>query len=210
MTNDVRQRTKTVIGLIGGIGSGKSSVAAEFAKRGARVLCGDEFGHEALRRPDIKEQVTQRWGPEILKDGEVDRRKLAQVVFADPVERRALEALVFPWITRRLDEEVAAAKADPGVPFIVVDAAVMLEAGWNNVCDRIVYVDAPRELRLARLAQQRGWTEKEVTAREQAQLPANEKMKRADHVLDNSGTPEETARQIDYLLRLWGLTRGTS
>lgn len=210
MTNDVRQRTKTVIGLIGGIGSGKSSVAAEFAKRGARVLSGDEFGHEALRRPDIKEQVMRRWGSEILKDGEVDRRKLAQVVFADPVERRALEALVFPWITRRLDEEVAAAKADPGVPFIVVDAAVMLEAGWNNVCDRIVYVDAPRELRLARLAQQRGWTEKEVTAREQAQLPANEKMKRADHVLDNSGTPEETARQIDYLLRLWGLTRGTS
>ena len=154
--------------------------------------------------------MVRRWGSEILKDGEVDRRKLGQIVFADPAERSVLEALVFPWITRRLDEEVAAAKADPGVPFIVVDAAVMLEAGWNNVCERIVYVDAPRELRLARLAQQRGWSETEVTARERAQLPVSEKMKRADRLVDNSGTPEETARQIDYLLRLWGLTRSTS
>lgn len=196
---------KPVIGLIGGIGSGKSSVAAEFARRGAKILSGDEFGHEALRQPEIREQVVSHWGTEILdKQGEVDRRKL-RIVFDDAVERTTLEALVWPWIKRRLNEEVAAANADPAVPFVVVDAAVMLEAGWNTACDRIVYVDAPCELRLQRLAQQRGWNEKEVAAREKAQLPRNEKIKRADHVVDNSGAPEAIARQIDKLLRAWGI-----
>src|SRR5438552_18432269 len=167
---------KPIIGLIGGIGSGKSSMAAEFVRRGARLLSGDEFGHEVLRRPKIKEQVVSRWGDKILDgQGDVDRRQLGQIVFADPVERAALEAWLWPWIMRRLSEEVAAAQADPAVPLVVVDAAVMLEAGWNGVCDRIVYVDAPRELRLQRLARQRGWSEKEVAAREKAQWSVDEK-----------------------------------
>src|SRR5262245_2345367 len=84
-----------VIGLIGGIGSGKSRVAAEFACRGGRVISGDELGHEALRQPGIKEQVVRRWGPEVLNEkDDVDRRKLGAIVFADAAQRKALEALV--------------------------------------------------------------------------------------------------------------------
>ena len=88
---------KPVIGLIGGIGSGKSRVAAEFARRGAVIIAGDQLGHEALRQPEIKARVVDRWGPAALDAaGEIDRRKLGAAVFADPAERKALEAMVQP------------------------------------------------------------------------------------------------------------------
>jgi dephospho-CoA kinase len=197
---------KPVIGLIGGIGSGKSQVAAEFARHGAKIISGDRAGHDALRQPDIRDRVAQRWGRQVLDEqGEVQRPRLGAIVFADEAERRALEALVFPYIERRLREEVAAAQADPQVALVVLDAAIMLEAGWNRWCDKLVYVHAPRAVRLQRLAAQRGWTEKEVAARERAQMPLSEKISRADVVLDNSGPPEETAAQVADLLRRWGV-----
>jgi dephospho-CoA kinase len=201
-------QSKIVVGLIGGMGSGKSLVAAAFARHGARVISGDQLGHEALRRPEIRTRVLERW-PQVRGDGgEIDRRKLGAVVFAEAAERKALEALVFPWIERRLAEQVAAARADPGVALVVVDAAIMLEAGWSRHCNRLVYVHAPRALRLRRLAEQRGWSEKEVQARERAQMSLTEKVGRADAAVDNSGPPDHVAGQVNDLLRRWGLANG--
>jgi dephospho-CoA kinase len=189
-----------VIGLIGGMGSGKSQVAAELARRGARVISGDQLGHEALREPEILSQVVKRWGPAVLdQDGRIDRKRLGAVVFADPHQRRALEALVFPWIGARMSEELTAAKGACGL--VVIDAAVMLEAGWDPNCDVIVYVHAPRSVRLKRLAEQRGWSEMEVNRRAQAQLSLTEKASRADFVLENSGDRKQLGTQIDELLR---------
>jgi dephospho-CoA kinase len=199
-------RKKPIVGLIGGIGSGKSQVAAAFARRGARVIAGDELAHAALRQPELRGRVVARWGRDVLgEDGEVRRRRLAEVVFADEGERRALEAILHPWIRRRIVEAAADALADPAVRLVVLDAAVMLEAGWEGVCDRLVYIDAPREVRLRRLAGQRGWTAEEAAARERAQLPLTEKAARADHVLDNATTLDNLQRQVDDLLHLWGL-----
>jgi dephospho-CoA kinase len=196
--------TKPVIGLIGGMGSGKSMVATLFAARGAKVISGDQLGHEALAQPDIRKKVIERWGPHLLDEkGEVDRRRLGAIVFADPRERAALEVLVFPWIERRFREEIAATESDPDIALVVLDAAIMLEAGWNRVCDRLVYVDAPREVRLRRLAEQRGWSAEEVAARENVQMPLAEKRQRADFVIDSSGPPEQVAAQVDRLQRLW-------
>jgi dephospho-CoA kinase len=195
-----------VIGLIGGIGSGKSEVAAAFARHGAVVVSGDLAGHEALRQPEIKEKVLHRWGRELLdENGEVRRKKMAGIVFHDAVERQALEAMVFPWIERTLREQIEATKREPRVPVIILDAAILLEAGWSTKCDKLVYVEAPRHLRLQRLAEARGWTEKEVHDREQAQLPLNEKRNRADAVLENSGSLEELNRQVEELFRRWGI-----
>jgi len=188
------------------MGSGKSLAAAEFAKYGARIISGDKFGHEALRQPNIKESVVKRWGSEILDSaGEVDRRKLGAIVFADERERKALEALVFPWIERRIAEEIARAKADSSAKLVVLDAAIMLEAGWAGSCDQLVFVDARRELRLQRLAKERGWDAQEVDKREKSQWPLTEKQKRADWTLDNSGSPEKLARQVRDLLTHWGV-----
>lgn len=190
------------------MGSGKSLVAEEFARRGGRVVNGDQLGHEGLRQPGIRDQLVARWGEQILTDrGEIDRRQVARIVFADAAERKALEAAVHPYIGRRFNEEVAAAAADPAVKFVVLDAAVMLEAGWDKVCDRLVFVDAPRELRVRRLAEQRGWTPDDVAARESAQMPLDEKRRRADFVIDNSGTRAELVRQVEDLLRQWELEK---
>ena len=195
---------KLVIGLIGGIGSGKSSAAAALAKLGARVISGDLLGHEALRDADIKKQVVEHWGKRVLdRQGEIDRSRLGAIVFGNPEERRKLEAIVHPYIKRRLAEEIDAAQADRRVKLIVVDAAVMLEVGWSKHCDRILYVEAPRNLRLKRLAQQRGWTAKELAAREEAQMPLSEKKAFADAVLNNSGSVEQLQEEIGKLLKRW-------
>jgi dephospho-CoA kinase len=195
-----------VVGLIGGIGSGKSQVAAALIRHGARVISGDELGHLALKQPKIRQAIVSRWGTGVLDaKGEIERKRLGAIVFASPAERRALEALVHPWIKSRIEAEVQALKKDPAVRLIVLDAAIMLEAGWSHVCDRVIYVDAPDDMRSRRLAQQRGWTTKEVEAREAAQLPLTEKRARADHVLDNSASLDYLHRQVDELLEIWGL-----
>jgi dephospho-CoA kinase len=197
---------KLILGLIGGIGSGKSLVAAELAKRRGHVITGDQLGHEAILQPDIKEKVIKRWGREIVDEqGNIKRRQLGSIVFAEPSQLKELEALLFPFIERRIDEEIKKAETDPAALLIVLDAAVMREAGWDRRCDKIVFVDAPREVRYQRLAQQRGLRAEEVEARERAQLPLPEKKRRADFVLDNSGPPTATARQVDELLKKWGI-----
>lgn len=199
--------SKPVLGIIGGIGSGKSLVASLLAQRGGKIIAGDQLGHEALRQPEIRTKVAARWPAVADADGEVTRKKLGAIVFTNEAERTALEAFVHPYIERRIAEEIAVAQGDPGVAFVVLDAAIMLEAGWDRHCDRIIYVEVPRELRLRRLQEQRGWSEKEVEAREEAQLSLTEKSRRAGATVDNSGTPEETRRQVDNLLRAWGIVK---
>ena len=204
--------TKPVIGLVGAIGAGKSTAAAAFAARGGFVVDADRLGHEVLDAPEIRRQVLDRWGSRgnLLKpDGRLDRRAIAALVFADPAERTALEAIVFPQIGARAQDAIRNAQENPAAKFVVVDAAVMLEAGWNDVCSRIVYVDASREMRLARLAA-RGWTDADLTAREAAQWPAEKKMKRASAVIVNEGSREQLQEQVDRLLEQWELEAASS
>lgn len=199
-------RSPLVIGLVGGIGCGKSRIAALFAEAGAAVVSGDEAGHEALRQPALKDAIVARWGTDVLDaNGEVNRRKLGGIVFAKAEELQALERLVHPWIKQHLWEQIVRHR-QAGVRLIVVDAAILLEAGWDDLCAEIVFVDVPRPLRIERIVRGRGWTEKEVADREQAQLPVEEKARLAQHRLDNSGTLEQSRLQVAELLRRWGLT----
>jgi dephospho-CoA kinase len=194
--------------LIGGIGSGKSAVGKLLAEVGAVILSGDKLGHEALRQPELKARIVQHFGDGILDEqGEIVRKKLGGIVFASAEERKALEAIVHPWIKDRLRQELAAVRSDPRVPLIVVDVAIMLEAGWDDVCDELLFIDVPRSVRLERIARQRGWSEKEVEAREQAQLPLMEKARRAHHVLNNAGSLSDLRIQVNALLEHWGLAR---
>lgn len=192
---------KPVVGVVGGIGAGKSLAAKLLAERGGRLINADTIGHDALRQPDIRDRVAARWGAGVLDDaGEVSRRRLGEIVFADPVQRRELESMVFPWIGEQIEKELAEAQADSTIRFIVLDAAIMFETGWNRVCDRIVYVHAPYAQRLARLAGSRGWDQAEMSRRESAQLPVPAKEGLAHHTLDNSGSPEFLREQVDVLL----------
>ncbi|MBI3410891.1 MAG: dephospho-CoA kinase [Planctomycetes bacterium] len=192
-----------ILGLIGGIGSGKSLVAEEFVKQGGFLIAGDALGHEALRQDDIKARIVERWGPDVLdENGRIQRRNLGTIVFGNPEELRALEAIVFPFIGKRIREEIAKAGA---AKFIVLDAAVMMEAGWDHNCDRIILVDAPADVRLRRLLEKRGWNEAEIQAREKSQLPVEDKRRRADFVIDNAGPPERLASQVQKILEELGV-----
>ena len=139
---------KPVIGLIGGIGSGKSRVAAELARHGGRIVAGDEAGHEALRQPAIQEQLVRRWGPEVLDpQGAISRRHVGAIVFADPAQRRALEELVFTWIKQRLREQIEDYER------LLCEAAMSDDSGpHHNLIKTIEKQKANLEVRLTELA----------------------------------------------------------
>jgi len=198
---------KPVLGLLGGIGAGKSTVADALVRHGGRVVAGDPLGHEALEQPDILARVAEVWGDRgiLTPDGKVDRKKFGRIVFPSPVERSRLEHLVHPYIERRIREEIDKAVADPAVKFVVLDAAVMLEAGWDGVCDKLIYIDAPRPVRLERVQRQRKWTDQDLANREAVQMPPERKKERADAVIDNGGSPEATIAQVDELVKRWKL-----
>jgi dephospho-CoA kinase len=198
---------KPVIGLIGAIGAGKSTVARLFERRGGYLIDADGIGHEALRQAEIATALVARWGDTVLRtDGTIDRAKVGQIVFSNPKELSALEAIVFPYIARRCHEEIRRGIADPRYHFIVLDAALLLEAGWLDMVDRVVYVDAPREVRLARVSTRSGWTEADLAARESAQWPAERKLAHAHAVIMNTSAPDSLHAQVDDLLRTWGWT----
>src|SRR5439155_22199673 len=126
----------------------------------------------------------------------LDRGPSGGIVSADTARRAAVEGMMCTYITERTLEEVSRGQAIPAGRLVVIDAAVMLEAGWDGVCDRVVYVDAPPDVRLARLAARSGWTAADLAAREAAQWPAENKMARADAVVVNDGDPARLAEQI--------------
>lgn len=179
-----------VLGLVGGIGSGKSHVGREFQELGATVIEADGFGHEALRQPDIKAKAVEYWGEGILDGtGAIDRRTLGRIVFGDERERETLERLVFPWIEKRIRSELGKAQSSPMTPLIVLDAAIMMESGWSGICDALVFVDAPDEVRFERVARHRGWTREDWQRREASQWDLAAKRQAAQHVVMNAGSP---------------------
>ncbi len=199
-----------VVGVLGGIGAGKSEVAAALARRaGGRVVVADTLGHEALRQAEIRDALVARFGESILEKGEVDRRRLAAIVFANKDDLAYLESLTHPWIRRRLDEEVRRSREE-SVPLLMIDVPLLLEAGWADVCDRLVFVDASPEVRLERVRTSRGWSADDLRKREMSQLPLTRKRSVADHIIDNSFSHGSLIQHVDDLLRGWGLPRGPS
>ena len=194
-----------ILGLLGGVASGKSLVARQLAEMGAVVLDADRAGHEALRLPSVEAAARQRWGDAVFgPDGHIDRSRLARIVFAPPPEgpeeRKYLEELTHPEIGRRLSAQAEwPTKPQIAPPLAVLDAALILEAGWDKLCDYFAFIDVPQEVRLAR-ALQRGWTEGDFAAREAAQESLDSKRARADLIIDNSGSAEHTQAQVQ---RLW-------
>ncbi len=197
-----------VIGIVGGIGSGKSLVCQYLAKQGAFVLDADVVGHALLTQRHVRDEVIARFGAKILVPGSdegesepvIDRRALGGIVFSDPAARKDLESIVHPRMRRTVEKAISRAERQERYQAIVLDAAILFEAGWQSLCDRIVYVDAPREQRLARVEEQRGWNAEVLTARENAQWPAAKKKHEADAVVRNHGGIDALESQ---LLVLW-------
>lgn len=172
------------IGLVGGIGAGKSAVAKILSDLGYVVLDADKDAKAALDLPNVRDQLVSWWSSEILDaTGKVDRKKLAAIVFQDQSQRKRLEALVHPIVTSTRAAAITTAKRE-GKPGVVVDAPLLFEAGSDKDCDAVLFVDAPRNARLTRVLE-RGWTEDEFNRREVAQMSLDEKRQRSDAVIVN-------------------------
>ncbi len=189
-----------IIGLVGCIASGKSAVAAELAKLGATVLNADEAAHRVINDPAVKEMLVERWGPEVLlTNGEVNRKAVAQQVFsfdlASAQERFFLEKLLHPRIRAEFEAKLAALK-QANVLAAVIDAPLLLEAGWGEICDVVLFVDSPREQCKLRAENQRNWTPADFATREAAQMPIEDKRRQASHVLANVSTLEVLQKRV--------------
>ena len=190
-----------IIGILGGVASGKSVVAEQFRHLGAMVLDADQVGHEVLREPEVIQAVRERWGDGVIaENGQINRSAVAKIVFAPPPkgpeELAFLEQLTHPRIGRWLQQEFARARQSRDIEVVILDAPVMLKSGWDRFCDHILFIEAPRHLRLQR-ARDRGWSGANFTAREAAQESLETKRAAASHILDNSGSLEATRLQVE-------------
>ena len=194
-----------IIGILGGVASGKSLVADQFRHLGAKVLDADQVGHEVLREPEVIQAARERWGEAVIaEDGQINRSEVAKIVFAPPpagtVELAFLEQLTHPRIGARLERLFEQMRYNGNAGVVILDAPVMLKSGWNRFCDHILFIEAPRKLRIQR-ARERGWSDADFAARESAQESLEAKRAAADHVIDNSGSVDSTRQQVESFWR---------
>lgn len=195
-----------VIGIVGGIGSGKSALANalnEYFQCGR--LDADAAGHRALARPEVKASLRTAFGESIFDtQGEILRPQLAAIVFGVKEQQQAarakLEAIVHPIIRKEVVDQLELHQIRMDCDIILLDAALLIEAGWSNDCDAVIFVDVPDQIRRKRV-QQRGWSADELARREASQLSLAEKKERADLVVDNSRDIQSAAAQAAIWLK---------
>jgi dephospho-CoA kinase len=187
---------KPIIGLCGGIGSGKSAVAREFVRLGGLLIDSDRLNHEVLRRPEVTETLRQWWGDEILgDDGSPDRGRVAKLIFDDAEQKRRLESLVHPLIAGLREDMITRGTGDPKIRAIILDSPLLLESNLDRLCHAVVFVEVSEAQRLERLRKLRGWDIQELRRRERWQLPLAEKRARSHYTIRNEGTIEQLGSQ---------------
>jgi len=189
-----------LVGLTGGIGSGKSTVARMLEKRGAVVFDADVLARQAVApgTPGF-EKVVERFGPNVLAPGGgLDREALASIVFSDPAARRDLEGIVHPEVRRMFAEGCEEYRDFDRV--VVFSAPLLVETGMHTAFDLLIVVSAPVATQIERLMRDRGMAERDVQARIDAQLPLEAKAEAADVLVDNEGTLEDLEAQVE---RVW-------
>lgn len=194
-----------MIGLVGGVGSGKSHLARLLRDtHPIEIVEGDPAGHQVLTEPQTKDRLRKSFGSAVFTPaGEVDRRQLGRLVFGSAPEqlaaRKQLEQIVHPRIAEILARQVALARSHPQVEAVILDAALLLEAGWRDLCDVVVFIDTPLEQRVERVKNSRGWSRDELQRREASQFPVERKRKEAQYVVDNSGEVQDAQRQLESI-----------
>ena len=186
------------VGLTGGIASGKSTVAEMLRQLGAVVIDTDQIAREVVQpgSPALQ-SLRERYGESILDDdGSLRREQLGEIVFASPAEKEWLEQLLHPLIKARADE-LAQQASEQGAAVVVFDVPLLLESGWDKNVDQVWVVYVPPVVQRQRLALRDGFSESAVSARLAAQWPSGKKAQRAELVIDNAGTLDQTRRQVE-------------
>lgn len=211
---NISKKRTVILGIIGGIGCGKSAVSSAFEDHGAVILNADHFGHAALEDPNIQNKLAQRWGNKIFRSVDnaflsnrsslktIDRTVIAAIVFsetpASQTELRFLNNLIHPVIHREIKQKISEL-TQKGTPLVILDAPLLLETGMDDLCDRILFVKATQKNRWERV-KKRGWRRKDFLLREKNQLSTQEKQKKADLVLDNNESCEKMKEQVSSLV----------
>lgn len=192
------------IGLTGGIASGKSTVTEMIRGLGIPVIDADQIARDVVKAgEEAYEQIIQTFGQDILQEnGEIDRAKLGAIVFYNEQERKKLNAIVHPAVRRRMLAEKEA-YVQKGAKTIVLDIPLLFESELTHFIDKIIVVYVDDDIQLERLMKRNGFSKEEALARIRSQLPLHEKVKKADAVINNNGTIEETKQQLLQILKEW-------
>lgn len=196
-----------VIGLTGNLGTGKTTVSQVLSRLGAEVINADELGHEFLKPgTEVYQDITSSFGTSVLKEnGEIDRHKLAQLVFPHPEKLAQLNRIMHPRMYRVVEEKIADYRRR-GARAVVLEAALLIEAGWTPLVDKIWVTVSPQETIISRLKKARGLYEEQILARLSQQMPSEEKVKHADVVINTDCSLEELEAKVTELWR--GLLAG--
>ena len=185
-----------VIGLTGGIGSGKSEVSRMLKEFGADIIDADRVGHEAyLPNTETYDKLVAEFGDILQTNGEIDRKKLGARIFAEPEARERLNAIVHPRMYAMIEERIQRLR-EQGATAVVLDAAILIEAGWDSLVDEVWVVAAPEETVVQRIGHRNGLPAEQVRQRIRAQMTSEERARHAVVVIDNSGGLDELSAQV--------------
>lgn len=192
---------RLTIGLTGGVASGKSIVGDQFAALGVPVADGDQVARDVVEPgSSALDQIARNFGRQFLDEsGVLNRRMMREHIFGDETERHKLEAILHPLIADRL-QEWRDARTEP---YCIISVAILLESGMDRLVNRVLVVDAPVEMQLARLATRDGVSASLARSMLEAQIPRETRLQRAHDVIDNSGTHEQTRDQVDRLHKIY-------
>jgi dephospho-CoA kinase len=191
---------KPLIGIIGGIASGKSTVAAEFAKLGCAVIDADAIVHELLREDAVRDEAVRIFGPGVLNAcGEADRERLATIVFADARRLSALNGILHPRVLQRTTELIARYNGDSRIKAVVLDMPLLVEVGWADRCDRVVFVECDRKRRAERARRKGLLDDRDIEIRENSQISLDKKATLADIIVNNNSDFSALVRQINEI-----------
>lgn len=190
-------KKKPVIGILGGVCSGKSTVAAEFVKLGCRVIDADKIAHELLDKKNIKGKIIATFGQGILgSTGKVNRKKLADVVFVDSDKLSLLNKMLHPLVLKRAEELIKQFNRQNQVKAIVLDMPLLVEVGWDKRCDKLIFVDCVWQLRADRAKKLGFYDENQLKIRENLQNSLDRKVGLADNTIDNNSGFSALAKQV--------------
>ena len=182
---------------MGGVGSGKSTVAAEFGKLGCKVIDADEIAHKLLDGPGVKKKIVASFGETILDSaGKIDRKRLADIVFADGDKLSLLNSIIHPPVLARVEQLIGRYSRQSEVKAIVLDMPLLVEVGWDKRCDRLVFVDCERRLRRERAKKMGLFDESCVKIEENFQISLDKKVGLADNVVNNNSDFSALAKQV--------------
>jgi dephospho-CoA kinase len=188
---------KPIIGILGGIGSGKSTVASEFAKLGCAVVDADKIAHRLLDEAGVREEIVGLFGREILDPaGKIDRGKLAKIVFADPEKLLLLNKTVHPLVLKETEKLIRRHNGQSRVTAIVLDMPLLLEVGWEKRCDRLVFVECDLRIRAERAKKMGIFDENQLKVRENSQISLDKKVGVADNIIENNSGFSALVRQV--------------